>query len=125
MHTHNLCFGSKIWKINIPLHTPVLLYKSGVKGGIHCADLFFSCNVACFCSLATFTSIVSANNFYIPIQLSACMLQQYLLSYLQCMYVQPKCYLSQSDARHFVKNVFCGKFCNFKNIHRKILNFIL
>ena len=27
--THNLCFGAKI-KIGIPLHTPVLLYKSGV-----------------------------------------------------------------------------------------------
>ena len=29
-HTHNLCFGAKIRKIGIPLHTPVLLYKSGV-----------------------------------------------------------------------------------------------
>ena len=28
--THNLCFGAKIRKIGIPLHTPVLLYKSGV-----------------------------------------------------------------------------------------------
>ena len=28
--THNLCFGAKIKKIGIPLHTPVLLYKSGV-----------------------------------------------------------------------------------------------
>ena len=27
--THNLCFGSKIRKIGLPLHTPVLLYKSG------------------------------------------------------------------------------------------------
>ena len=26
---HNLCFGAKIRKIGIPLHTPVLLYKSG------------------------------------------------------------------------------------------------
>ena len=26
--THNLCFGAKIRKIGIPLHTPVLLYKS-------------------------------------------------------------------------------------------------
>ena len=33
--THNLCFGAKIRKIGIPLHTPVLLYKSGVQGGIH------------------------------------------------------------------------------------------
>ena len=28
--THNLCFRAKIRKIGIPLHTPVLLYKSGV-----------------------------------------------------------------------------------------------
>ena len=28
--THNLCFGAKIRKIGLPLHTPVLLYKSGV-----------------------------------------------------------------------------------------------
>ena len=28
--THNLCFGAKKIKIGIPLHTPVLLYKSGV-----------------------------------------------------------------------------------------------
>ena len=30
--THNLCFGAKIRKIGIPLHTPVLLHKSGVQG---------------------------------------------------------------------------------------------
>ena len=30
--THNLCFRAKIRKIVIPLHTPVLLYKSGVHG---------------------------------------------------------------------------------------------
>ena len=29
--THNLCFGAKIRKIDIPLHTPVLL-KMGFKG---------------------------------------------------------------------------------------------
>ena len=34
MCNHNLCFGAKIRKIGIPLHTPVLLYKSGVQGGI-------------------------------------------------------------------------------------------
>ena len=28
--THNLSFGPKITKIGIPMHTPVLLYKSGV-----------------------------------------------------------------------------------------------
>ena len=38
--THNLCFGAKIRKIGIPLHTPVLLYKSGVQGGIHYRDMF-------------------------------------------------------------------------------------
>ena len=43
MSTHNLCFGAKIRKIGIPLHTPVLLYKSEVKGGIHCMDMFSCC----------------------------------------------------------------------------------
>ena len=38
--THNLCFGAKIRKIGIPLHTPVLLYKSGVGGGTHFTDMF-------------------------------------------------------------------------------------
>ena len=33
MSTHNLCFGAKIRKIGIPLHTPVSLYKSEVQGG--------------------------------------------------------------------------------------------
>ena len=31
---------SIIRKIGIPLHTPVLLYKSGVQGGIHYTDVF-------------------------------------------------------------------------------------
>ena len=26
--------------VSIPLHTPVLLYKSGVQGGIHVKDVF-------------------------------------------------------------------------------------
>ena len=30
--THNLCFGAKIRKIGIPLHTSVLVSKSGVQG---------------------------------------------------------------------------------------------
>ena len=30
MTTYNLCFGTNIRKIGIPLDTPVLLYKSGV-----------------------------------------------------------------------------------------------
>ena len=38
--THNVCFGSKIRKIGIPLHTPVLKYKSGVQGGIHYTYMF-------------------------------------------------------------------------------------
>ena len=38
--THSLCFGAKIRKIGIPLHTPVLLYKSGVEGGIYFTDMF-------------------------------------------------------------------------------------
>ena len=38
--THNLCFGAKIRKIGISLHTPVLLYKSGDQWGIHHTDMF-------------------------------------------------------------------------------------
>ena len=34
MTTHSLCFGAKIRKMGIPLQIPVLLYKSGVQGGI-------------------------------------------------------------------------------------------
>ena len=33
-------FGVKIRKIGIPLHTPVLLHKSGVQGDIHFTDIF-------------------------------------------------------------------------------------
>ena len=32
MSTHNLCFGSKIRKIGIPLQTPVFYIKVGFKG---------------------------------------------------------------------------------------------
>ena len=33
MSTHNLCFGAKIRKIGIPLHTPVFFYiKVGYDG---------------------------------------------------------------------------------------------
>ena len=28
--THNICFGSKIRKLGIPMQTPVFLYQSGV-----------------------------------------------------------------------------------------------
>ena len=38
--THNLCFGSKIKKIDKPLQTPVFLHKSGVYGGIPFTDMF-------------------------------------------------------------------------------------
>ena len=37
---HNLCFGAKIRKIGIPLHTIVLLYESGVQEDIHYTDMF-------------------------------------------------------------------------------------
>ena len=30
MSTHKLCFGANIRELGISLHTPVLLYKSGV-----------------------------------------------------------------------------------------------
>ena len=29
-YSQSICFGAKIRKIGIPLHTPVLLYKCGV-----------------------------------------------------------------------------------------------
>ena len=32
--THNLCFEAKIRKIGIPLYTPLLPYKSGVRGNV-------------------------------------------------------------------------------------------
>ena len=38
--THNLCFVAKLRKIGIPLHTPVLQYKSGVQVGIHYTVMF-------------------------------------------------------------------------------------
>ena len=40
MSTQNLCFGAKMRKICIPMHTPVCLYKSGVQGGILFMDMF-------------------------------------------------------------------------------------
>ena len=33
---HNVRFGSKIWKLGIPLYTPVLYIKAGFKGYILC-----------------------------------------------------------------------------------------
>ena len=38
--THNLCFEGKIREIGIPLYTLVLLYISGVQGGILFMDMF-------------------------------------------------------------------------------------
>ena len=32
MSTHNLCLGARIRKIGTPLHTPALLYRSGIRG---------------------------------------------------------------------------------------------
>ena len=46
MSTHNLCFIAKIRKIGTPLHTPVLLCKSGVQGGITVMDMI-SCCLGC------------------------------------------------------------------------------
>ena len=39
--SHNLCFGAKIRKISIPLHIPVMLYRSGIQWDIHYGDMFF------------------------------------------------------------------------------------
>ena len=44
--THNLCFGAKIRKIGIPLHTPVLLYKRGVQRGINYKDVFMMADLS-------------------------------------------------------------------------------
>ena len=41
MSTHNLCFAREIRKIGTPLHIPVVLYKSGVEGGIYCTYMFY------------------------------------------------------------------------------------
>ena len=41
--TYNLCFGAKIRKLGIRMHTPVLLYKSGVQWGIYYTDMFSCC----------------------------------------------------------------------------------
>ena len=50
--THNLCFGAKIRKIGIPLHTPVLLYKSGVHGGRYYTEIFSWWKIQCLCFLS-------------------------------------------------------------------------
>ena len=38
--TRNLCFAPKKKKIGTPLHTPILLYKIVVQGGILFMDMF-------------------------------------------------------------------------------------
>ena len=37
---HNLCFGTTIRKIGLPIKNPDLLYKSSVYGDTHCTDMF-------------------------------------------------------------------------------------
>ena len=39
-YPHCMFWCKKIRKIGLPLHTPVLLYKSGVHGDIHYTDMF-------------------------------------------------------------------------------------
>ena len=41
--THNLCFGAKIRKIGIPLHTSVLVSLKWGSRGILYTDMFSSC----------------------------------------------------------------------------------
>ena len=38
--THNLCFGAKIRKLGIPLHTPFCYIKVGFGVGTHFTDMF-------------------------------------------------------------------------------------
>ena len=39
-YPQSMFWGKNKKKIGISLHTPVLLYKSGVQGGIHYTDMF-------------------------------------------------------------------------------------
>ena len=50
MSTHNLCFGAKIRKIGIPLHAPVLLYKSGGIMGVYITRTCFPDHYTCHTS---------------------------------------------------------------------------
>ena len=57
MSTHNLCFGAKIRKIGIPLHTPVCYIKVGYKGVYITRACFPDVHVTCFffcCSFFAF-----------------------------------------------------------------------
>ena len=39
-YPQSMFWSKNIKKTGIPLHAPVLLYKSGVQGGIHYTDMF-------------------------------------------------------------------------------------
>ena len=54
--THNLCYGAKIRKIGIPLHTPVLLYKMGFKG-VFIARTCFPDEMSCYFSFNHFLHV--------------------------------------------------------------------
>ena len=45
--THNVCFGSKIRKLGIPLQTPVFLHKVGFKGVILHKHVFLMYQMSC------------------------------------------------------------------------------
>ena len=84
--THNLCFGAKIRKIGIPLHTPVLLYKIGVQGGIHYTDMFSLC---VFC-------LVNSSDVDQSSRVDGC----YTCSFYNCIYMNlnaTKCTFGHSD----------------------------
>ena len=65
--THNLCFGAKIRKIGILLHTPVLLYKSGVQGGIHYTDMFHDVSVGVIIKMICVVLEISQNTYFFQI----------------------------------------------------------
>ena len=44
MSTHNLCFQAKVRIQSLSLHTPLLVYKIGVQGGIAFIFKFSLCN---------------------------------------------------------------------------------
>ena len=59
--THNLCFGSKIRKIGIPLYTPVFIIKLGYKGVYITQTCFPDGMEYVFCLIAGFTSAAGHN----------------------------------------------------------------
>ena len=78
--THNLCLEQKYEKIGIPLHTPVLLYISGVDGGIHCTDVFLMVNFA-FLTLSSYN--INRRRFK-PITISLKILEVYNKVNMSC-----------------------------------------